>query len=86
MVYEACRRERDEILQAVLSYVIPPTAEQLAGLRHFLENKYQDKEIELICITDEQLLGGFKIQVKDMEYDWSIRGKMMKLQQKLTGR
>lgn len=85
-VYETCRRDEENILPAVLSYVIPPTTEQLSGLRHFLENKYQDKKIQLICKTDEQLLGGFKIQVQDLEYDWSIKGKMMRLQQKLTGR
>lgn len=52
-------------------------------LMHTLANRYSAKEVKLVHVVDEKLLGGFKIEVNDEVIDLTIRNKIGKLQEYL---
>ena len=56
--YEERRAERASRQKAILRYVTPPTAEQLAQIREFLRKKYENEELPLELVEDKSLLGG----------------------------
>ena len=53
-------------------------------IAEILMKHYSAKEVNLIEILDEKLLGGFKIEVEDEVIDLSIRNKIGQLQKYLT--
>ncbi len=81
--YEERRAERANRQKAVLRYVTPPTAEQLEQIRDFLRKKYNDQELPLELIEDPTLLGGFSITVGSDEYDWSMKGRLTQMKNRL---
>ncbi len=71
-----------------LSYVTPPTEEQLAGIREFIDRKYVTEErgredIVLETREDPSLGGGFVIRAGNEVYDWSVDGRVRQLADKL---
>lgn len=70
--------------QAVLIYVTPPTEEQLAGIRKFLEKEFNNPDISIECEEDASLKSGFILRVGTKEYDWSERGRIAQLEHKLA--
>ena len=70
--------------KAILRYVTPPTAEQLAQIREFLRKKYENEELPLELVEDKSLLGGFCITVGSEEYDWSMKGRLTQMRNRLT--
>ena len=82
--YEECRAERASRQKAILRYVTPPTAEQLAQIREFLRKKYENEELPLELVEDKSLLGGFCITVGSEEYDWSMKGRLTQMKNRLT--
>lgn len=82
---ELCRKEAGT-LQAVLICVTPPREEQLEGIRSFLCREFQSQKAEIRIIEDKSLIGGFILQASGKEYDWSLRGRCRRLEQKLTRR
>ena len=81
--YEKRRAERANRQKAVLRYVTPPTAGQLEQIRDFLRKKYNDQELPLELIEDSTLLGGFSITVGSDEYDWSMKGRLTQMKNRL---
>ena len=81
--YEERRTERANRQKAVLRYVTPPTAGQLEQIRDFLRKKYNDQELPLELIEDSTLLGGFSITVGSDEYDWSMKGRLTQMKNRL---
>ena len=81
--YEERRAERANRQKAVLRYVTPPTAGQLEQIRDFLRKKYNDQELPLELIEDPTLLGGFSITVGSDEYDWSMKGRLAQMKNRL---
>ncbi len=81
--YEERRAERANRQKAVLRYVTPPTAGQLEQIRDFLRKKYNDQELPLELIEDPTLLGGFAITVGSDEYDWSMKGRLTQMKNRL---
>ena len=81
--YEERRAERANRQKAVLRYVTPPTAVQLEQIRDFLRKKYNDQELPLELIEDPALLGGFSITVGSDEYDWSMKGRLTQMKNRL---
>ena len=65
-------------------YVTPPTAEQLGQIREFLRKKYENEELPLELVEDKSLLGGFCITVGSEEYDWSMKGRLTQMRNRLT--
>ncbi len=82
--YEEHRAERASRRKAVLRYVTPPTAEQLREIHEFLRKKYEDENLPLELCEDKELLGGFCITVGSDEYDWSMRGRLTQMKNRLT--
>ncbi len=70
-------------LKAVISCVTEPTQEQLEKIKTFLSKKYNAEDIVIEIKEDKSLLGGFVINVDNQEYDWSMRGRIDKISQKL---
>ena len=84
--YENCVDARSGILRATLFYVTPPTDSQLTQIKEYLARKYNQKEVQVKLIEQPDLIGGFVIRVKDEEEDWSMKGRLNKLKQKLIWR
>lgn len=86
LAYEEYENQKQQILNAVLYYVTKPTEEQLLGMKAFLCRRYHTKDAAVKMIQDKNLVGGFILRVKDQEFDYSLKGRIDALQQKLTWR
>lgn len=84
--YDEYCDEQAHILTAVLACVEPPSEEQLDKMKVFLCDKYQKADVKIQIVEDTSLLGGFILHVENDEYDWSLKGRLTRLEQKLTWR
>ena len=84
--YQEYYNEQNQILNAELSYVVPPSKEQLEGIEAFLNKKYGAKAVAFTLKEEKSLVGGFGLRVKDQEFDYSLKGRINALQQKLIWR
>ena len=82
--YQERKEKKANTLRAVLTYVTPPTEEQLTKIKAFLHQKYQNDEMPLELSEDRTLLGGFKITVGSEEFDWSMKGRLQQMKQRLS--
>lgn len=78
--------EQNRILNAVLTCTKPPSEVQIKRMKAFLCKKYEAVEADIEIRQDEALLGGFVLRVGNVEYDWSLQGRLNRLEQKLTWR
>ncbi len=88
-IYEAyCELERNArgVLSAELIYSAPPTEQQLEGIKRRLMKIWGRQEVDLKLTRDESLIGGFIIKAGDEEIDYSVRGRLAGLSQKLIRR
>ncbi len=69
--------------RAKLIYVTPPTEEQLEGIKSFLKKEFQAQEMELECQQDASLKSGFILRVGTKEYDWSEKGRIAQLENRI---
>ena len=65
-------------LTAKLYCVTPPTEQQREGICAFLEKKYGARPV-LEIITEQTLVGGFRLECCKDVYDWSARGGVQKI-------
>ena len=84
--YQDYYNEQHKILTADLYCVSAPSPEQLEGIKKFLLKKYQMQDAKIRIIKDEGLVGGFLIRTRDQEFDYSLKGRINALQQKLIWR
>lgn len=84
--YKEYYNEKNNILSATLMYVDAPSEQQLNQFERFLCEKYSGSRVEWNLVKDEGLLGGFILKVKDYEYDWSLRGRMNQLRNRIIWR
>lgn len=84
--YDAYFDEQSDTLRAALYYVTAPDEAQREGLKKYLGRKYGRHRVELEMANAPELIGGFVLRIGDVEEDYSIRGRLLALQQKLTGR
>ncbi len=70
-------------LQAVLRYVTAPDEDQLEKFRSFVVEKSGVKDIEIKCIPDSSLHGGFVLTIGNHEYDWSTGGRIAQMEEQL---
>lgn len=84
--YDRYCAEQDQVLHAVLTCVERPSDEQLKNMEAFLCKKYEANEARIEIQTDCGLLGGFILRTGSDEYDWSLKGRLDRLGQKLTWR
>ena len=73
--------ETNPSLRVEITYVVPPTDEQLNKIKSFLKDKCHADEIDVVMKEDKNLLGGFIIRAGNEEYDWSMRGRLQKIEQ-----
>ena len=73
----------DARLQAKLRSATPPSEEQSARLRAYLEKKY-DRGVELTWCEDKTLPGGFRIELGAEVIDWTASGRLGQLKEKLA--
>lgn len=73
-------------MEAELIFCDEPSEEQLRGIREKLLKRYGKKEIDLKLTRDKSILGGFIIKVGGEEIDYSIRGRIEGLSQRLIRR
>ena len=55
-------------------------------IAYALTKRYSAKEINLVEVLDENLIGGLKIEVNDEVIDLTLRNRMKKLQEYLTSK
>ena len=88
-IFEAWRSrvcEQNGILEASMYYVTQPEEEQLREIKQTLMKKCRKNDIRLRLIEDPGLIGGFIIRVGDVETDWSLKGRLKQLEQKIMRR
>lgn len=85
-VYQKYSKDKRSILEATLFYVTEPTKEQEEKFRAFLKKKYGCQSVELSLQKNRELIGGFVLSAGGREFDWSVRGRMKQLEQKLIRR
>ena len=78
--------EANNILTATLYYVVEPNENQLSQIKNYLAKKYNKETVELTMVEQPELIGGFVLKVVDIEEDNSIRGRLNRLEKKLTWR
>lgn len=83
--YEEYFMRRQGIAGAVLICVTPPTKEQLQRMKEFLCGRFKKNDVTIDIQRDPSLLGGFILKAFDTEYDYSLKGRMERLRQQLTG-
>ncbi|HIZ66621.1 MAG TPA: ATP synthase F1 subunit delta [Candidatus Blautia pullicola] len=84
--YQEYYNQQNHILTAALYYVTPPTKEQLEGIKKFLCSTCHTKDADIEMIEDKSLVGGFIIRAGEQEFDYSLKGRIQALQQKLSWR
>ena len=85
-VYQTYSKSQRNILQATLVYVTEPTEEQKEKFKVFLKERYGGRGVDLKLLEDRELIGGFVLRAGEREFDWSIRGRIKQLEQKLIRR
>lgn len=84
--YEAYDRQQRHILSVKMVCAAEPEQNQREKIEDYLRKKYEAKELQMEVEINPELLGGFLLLVGDMEEDWSIRGRLHDLEQRLTWR
>lgn len=84
--YDRYCDEQKQILRAVLICVEPPSEVQLKQMQAFLCKTYDVQRADIEIREDKELLGGFVLYARNDEYDWSLKGRLNRLEEKLTWR
>ena len=72
--------ENNPNLAVQISYVVPPTEDQLNKMKEFLKEKCHADALDVTLKEDKSLLGGFIIRAGNEEYDWSMRGRLQQIE------
>lgn len=78
--------EGQNIAKATVTWARQPEAQELARLHDRLCQKFQKSRIEFDLRLDPDLLGGFTLEIEDVTYDQSIRGRLAGLARHLEER
>lgn len=84
--YYDYKRQQEDIIRAELFYVTVPSEEQQQGFVTFIKKEYGCRGVELQLKEDKKLLGGFLLRVGNIEYDYSLMGRIEALRQQLIRR
>ena len=83
-LYHALSQKRVGDLYVTLRYVTAPTEEQLDGIKQFVAHRYGEEGVVFEMKEDPTLVSGFKLTAGNEEYDWSAKGRLAQLQQRLS--
>lgn len=84
--YEESKRKKAGVLTAVLRYVVLPSEDQKKKMEAFLCGRFHASAVEWKLVEDASLIGGFILEACGEEYDYSVQGRLDRLEQKLTWR
>lgn len=84
--YEELKTRMEGIVTAKLRYVVPPSEDQKEKMTRFLCEEFDAAGVQWEMQEDAELIGGFVLQVNGKEYDYSMQGRLKRLEQKLTWR
>ncbi len=82
-LYEAYRAEAEKTVKAEVVSAYPVTSTQQTSIKEALKARL-GREVELVCTTDNSLVGGAIIRAGDMVIDGSVTGQIEKLTHALT--
>ncbi|MCR5157006.1 MAG: F0F1 ATP synthase subunit alpha [Butyrivibrio sp.] len=75
----------DNTMNATLRYAVTaPSPSQLDGIRKLLSDKFEGAPVEIECIQDPEVGGGFIVTCGNFEYDWSDKGRAKQLRAELN--
>lgn len=72
------------IMEAELLYVTKPSDSQLAGIKKFLVKETGESEVNVNLIEDASLKSGFILRIGAKEYDWSEKGRIAQLTNRIN--
>lgn len=84
--YDDLLLESKNMIRATLSFVTKPSDAQLIGIKNMICKKYNKEDVLLELKEDPSLIGGFILNVGDVEYDKSVKGKLLDMQKRLLWR
>ena len=76
---DAYARMAAGVMDAELHYVTMPGAAQITGMKQFLCRKYNKKDVNIRFVNQPDLVGGFVLKAGDTEYDYSLKGQLVRL-------
>jgi len=82
-LYEAYRAEAEKTVKAEVVSAYPVTSAQENSIKKALKARL-GREVELVCTTDNSLVGGAIIRAGDMVIDGSVTAQLAKLSHALT--
>ena len=80
-----CIGQTEEVAKARDAYarmaadVTMPGAAQITGMKQFLCRKYNKKDVNIRLVNQPDLVGGFVLKAGDTEYDYSLKGQLVRL-------
>ena len=77
--FENCFCKRNGILRANLRCAFSPDETQMEQFARTIRSRYGEREIRWNVSVDPSLIGGFVLQVGDLESDWSVKGRLAHL-------
>ena len=84
--YEEQKDRADGVVTARLEYVVPPDDRQRLSMEEFICREFHAEHVRWEPEERPELIGGFLLSVEGREYDYSTKGRLERLQQKLTWR
>lgn len=84
--YDIRMDEEEQIIRAVLFCTVFPSENQKKGMEAFLCRKYGAKQAYIDIKKEDSLIGGFILRVGNDEYDRSTKGRLERLEERLTRR
>ena len=75
--------EHKNYVKATLRYVTAPSEEQLARIEEFVRKKSGAEKIDFQKKEDPSLGGGFILAIDGKEYDWSNKGRVDQIKERL---
>ena len=74
-LYEHLKTQHENVLEAKIISAFPLKPNQQEKLVSVLRTKFQ-REVNVICVVDADLIGGVKIEIGDQVIDSSVSGKL----------
>lgn len=84
--YDELEKKKKRIVTAILRYVTLPSEEQKKKMEAFILKKFEADGVSWEMEEDPKLFGGFVLLVNGREYDYSVQGRLDRLEQTLMRR
>ena len=82
-LFDELKRERERVLHVTVRAAVPVEGAQAEALKSALKRRFE-REVELVSVIDESVIGGAVIDAGDVVIDASVRGRLARLEQALA--